>query len=468
MGRGAMGYGAGLFWRARVWWQTHWVTLRDVRYASTAGIELAYTVTGDGPMDVVLVPGLLGHLEYNEETPWYREMVTRLPRVARLIVFDRRGVGLSGGTALGPLEEQMDDIRTVMDAAGSTSATVIGCGDAGPLAIVFAATSPERVDRLILWETKARTLAADDYPIGAPPEQNESWLELIRQHWGTGQWTRWLTADVGDEASAMQSFARWERNIATPLDAATHMERFTYSDVRDVLPLIAAPTLVLNSRTDPFVPAEHAAYITDRIPNAELRLLEGCGNHASMDPAWSDEIVDEIEQFVTGAAATSRAANRILATVLFTDIAGSTERGSALGDAGWKDLLTAHDRLALQVVGACGGRIVKSTGDGLLATFDGPGRGVDAAMTLVRDATALGLNVRAGLHTGEIVVNGDDVSGVAVHLASRIESAAEPGTVLVSSTVVDLVVGSNHDFTPAGRRTFVGIAREWDVFIATR
>ena len=208
--------------------------------------------------------------------------------------------------------------------------------------------------------------------------------------------------------------------------------------------------------------------MAERIPNAELRLLEGCGNHVSMDPAWADEIADEIEQFLTGSAATTRAANRILATVLFTDIAGSTERASALGDASWKELLSAHDRLALQVVGACGGRIVKSTGDGLLATFDGPGRGVDAAMTLVRDATALGLSVRAGLHTGEIVVNGDDVSGVAVHLASRIESAAEPGTVLVSSTVVDLVVGSNHDFTPAGRRTFAGIAREWDVFIATR
>ena len=386
----------------------------------------------------------------------------------RLIVFDRRGVGLSGGTALGPLEEQMDDIRTVMDAAGSTSAAVIGCGDAGPLTIVFAATSPERVDRLILWETAARTLAADDYPIGMPPEEIENGLELIRQYWGTGHFTNLFTAGVRDQVSAVQSFARWERNIATPLDAATHMERYNYSDVRDVLPLITAPTLVLNSRTDPFFTAERAAYMAERIPNAELRLFEGCGNHVSMDPAWADEIADEIEQFLTGSAATTRAANRILATVLFTDIAGSTERASALGDAGWRDLLTAHDRLALQVVGACGGRIVKSTGDGLLATFDGPGRGVDAAMTLVRDATALGLSVRAGLHTGEIVVNGDDVSGVAVHLASRIESAAEPGTVLVSSTVVDLVVGSSHDFTPAGRRTFAGIAREWDVFIATR
>ena len=435
----------------------------------TAGIELAYTVTGDGPMDVVLVPGLFGHLEYNEETPWYRAMVTRLPRVARLIVFDRRGVGLSGGTALGPLEEQMDDIRTVMDAAGSTSATVIGCGDAGPLAIVFAATSPERVDRLILWETAARTLAADDYPIGVPPEQIENWAGADTTALGYGPLDPHVSPPtLATRPSAMQSFARWERNIATPLDAATHMERYNYSDVREVLPLVTAPTLVLHSRTDPFFPAERAAYMAERIPNAELRLLEGCGNHVSMDPAWADEIVDEIEQFLTGSAATTRAANRILATVLFTDIAGSTERASALGDASWKDLLTAHDRLALQVVGACGGRIVKSTGDGLLATFDGPGRGVDAAMTLVRDATALGLSVRAGLHTGEIVVNGDDVSGVAVHLASRIESAAEPGTVLVSSTVVDLVVGSSHDFTPAGRRTFAGIAREWDVFIATR
>ena len=452
----------------RVWWQTRSVTLRDVRYARTAGIELAYTVTGDGPMDVVLVPGLLGHLEYNEETPWYRALVTRLPRVARLVVFDRRGVGLSGGAALGPLEDQMDDIRTVMDAAGSSSAAVIGCPDSGPLVILFAATSPERVDRLILWETAARRLVGDDYPIGDPPEEIESGLEWVRQHWGSGWWTRMFTADVADEASAMQSFARWERNIATPSDAATHFERWCYSDVRDVLPLIAAPTLVLQSKTDPGNPVVRAAYMAERIPNAELRLLEGCGNHVSMDPAWADEIVDEIEQFLTGSAVTTRAANRILATVLFTDIAGSTERASALGDASWKDLLTAHDRLALEVVGACGGRIVKSTGDGLLATFDGPGRGVDAAMTLVRDAAALGLSVRAGLHTGEIVVNGDDVSGVAVHLASRIESAAEPGTVLVSSTVVDLVVGSNHDFTPAGRRTFAGIAREWDVFIATR
>ena len=451
-----------------VWWQTRSVTLRDVRYARTAGVELAHTRTGAGPTDVVLVPGLLGHLEYNEEMPYYRGMVTRLPRLARLIVFDRRGVGLSGGTALGPLEEQMDDIRAVMDAAGSTSATVIGCGDAGPLAIVFAATSPERVDRLILWETAARMLVADDYPIGSPPEYFENGLELMRQHWGTGHFTNIFTAGVRDQVSAVQSFARWERNIATPLDAARCMERYNYSDVRDVLPLITAPTLVLNQRTDPIQPAERAAYTAERIPNAQLRLLEGCGNHVSMDPAWADEIADEIEQFLTGSAAATRAANRILATVLFTDIAGSTKRASRLGDAGWNDLLTAHDRLALQVVGACGGRIVKSTGDGLLATFDGPGRGVDAAMTLVRDATALGLSVRAGLHTGEIVVNGDDVSGVAVHLASRIESAAEPGTVLVSSTVVDLVVGSSHDFTPAGRRTFAGIAREWDVFIATR
>jgi class 3 adenylate cyclase len=444
------------------------VTLQDVRYARTGGIELAYTVTGDGPTDVVLVPGLAGHLEYNEETHFYRTLVARLPRLARLIVFDRRGIGLSGGTALGPLEEQLDDIRTVMDAAGSRSAAIIGCFDAGPLAIVFAAASPEHVERLVLWETAARTLVGDDYPIGVPPEDIDLRLELIRQLWGTGQGMLNGTADVADEVSALRSFARLERNVATPSDAAMHFERYWRTDVRDVLPLISAPTFVLHSRRDPLFPDEHAVYMAERIPDAELRLLDGCGNHASLDPAWGEEIADEIEQFLTGSVATTRAASRVLATVLFTDIAGSTERASVLGDDNWKDLLAAHDRVAFQAVGVRGGQVVKSTGDGLLATFDGPGRGIDAALTIVRDAAALGLSVRAGLHTGEIVVRGDDVSGIAVNLASRIQSAAEPGTVLVSNTVVDLVVGSGHDFLPAGRRTFTGIDREWDLYVATR
>lgn len=444
------------------------MTLQDVHYADAGGVQLAYTVTGVGPIDIVLVPGLAGHLEYNEETPYYRAPVSRLPRVGRLIVFDRRGVGLSGGTALGPLEEQMDDIRTVMDAAGSESAAVIGCADAGPLAILFAATAPGRVDRLILWETAARSLVAEDYPIGDSREHIEAVLESFAQSYGTGVLSHAVTANVSDEAGTLQAYARLERNVATPNDAATHWERFQYSDVRDVLPLITAPTLVLHSRSDPLFPVERAQYMAAHIPKAELRLLDGCGNHLSMDPAWGDEIVDEMEQFLTGSTAKTRTADRILATVLFTDIVASTERASALGDASWKELLAGHDRLAQQVVGARGGRVVKSTGDGLLATFDGPGRAVDAALTLVRAAEALGLTLRAGLHTGEIVLNGTDVSGVAVHLASRIESAADPGAVMVSSTVVDLVVGSGHEFTPAGRRTFAGIDREWDVFVANR
>jgi class 3 adenylate cyclase len=186
-----------------------------------------------------------------------------------------------------------------------------------------------------------------------------------------------------------------------------------------------------------------------------------------MDPAWGEEIVDEIVGFLTGSTAVVRSSSRVLATVLFTDIVGSTERASALGDAAWKELLVAHDRLAAHVVHARGGRVVKSTGDGLLATFDGPGRGVEAALVLVRDAAALGLTLRAGLHTGEIVLVGDDVGGVAVHIASRIEAAAAPGTVMVSSTVVDLVVGSGHEFEVVGRRSFAGIDREWDIFTAT-
>jgi len=442
------------------------VNLDEVHYTRCDGNDLAYVVVGEGPPDFVLVPGMLGHLEFHDEMPFYREFGARLPRLGRFITFDRRGSGLSGGMPLGPVEERMDDIRAVMDATGSASATLVTGGDAGPLALLYAASSPERVDRLVLYDTAARVLRDDDFPHGAEPDFVERFIGLIRSSWGTGLPSLAATAGITDRATATRMFARWERNIATPSVAAELVVRYTQADVRDALPLVSAPTLVLQAPDDPSCSVEMGAYLAEHIPMATLQRVRGCGRHQSLDPAWAHEMVDLTESWLTGAAPATQRADRLLATVLFTDIADSTEQASAAGDAAWRRMLAEHDALARTTVESRSGRVVKTTGDGVLATFDGPGRALDAALALVRSAAGLGLTIRAGLHTGEVEVRGDDVGGLAVHLAARIEADADPGSVHVSSTVADLVIGSDHRLTSLGHRRFKGMDREWEVFVA--
>ena len=438
----------------------------EVRYANCDGVDLAFCQYGSGPCgDILLVPGLMGHLEFNAENPFYRTMIERLAQFGRLVVFDTRGTGLSGGAPLGDAEQQMADIGWVMDAAGIERASVIGAADSGAEAILFAAMHPTRVARLILYETSARRAEDVDYP-GLDAASHDRSIDWIRANWGNGEWFKRFTADVTDVATVMALFQKWERNIATPTEAVNAVQRWFMTDVRYALHAITAPTLVVHHRGDQVFPESHAAYIAGNIVDSDFRLIKGCGNHVSMRRDWGDRVVDEMERFLTGNEPATRQHERVLATVLFVDIVASTARSRRDGDDRWAELLMQFHRTSLDIIDDLRGRFIKSTGDGLLATFDGPGRGVDAAAMIIRQADALGLDVRAGLHTGEVELVDGDIGGIAVHIAARIESAAAPGEVLVSSTVNDLMTGSDRQFESRGRHRLKGIEREWDLYAA--
>jgi class 3 adenylate cyclase len=433
------------------------------RYATNDGVDLAYRVYGSRPgRDVLLVPGLMGHLEFNHEIPFYRSMIDRFPRMGRLVVFDTRGTGLSGGSPSGDAEQQMDDIRSVMDAAGIERATLIGIAESGTQAILFAASHPERVTRLCLFGTTARVAEASGYP-GRSEKELDQMVSFTQDHWSSGRVFAFFTSDYEDSVDALERFGRWERNIATPSEAAASTGRFAKTDVRFALSSITAPTLVLHQASDPFFLEEQARFMVGEIENAQLRVMEGFGSHVSMKREWGEQVMDELEQFVTGKPASTRQHDRILATVLFVDLVSSPESASRAGDDSWVELLREFHQSAEDVVRRERGTLVKSTGDGLLATFDSPGRGIVAARAILADASDIGMPARAGLHTGEIELLHEDIGGIAVHIASRIEAAASPGEVLVSQTVVDLMVGSDLRFDSRGQHRLKGLDRDWEL-----
>jgi class 3 adenylate cyclase/pimeloyl-ACP methyl ester carboxylesterase len=434
----------------------------EVRYAPSGELSIAFLEHGSGPLDIVYIPGFVSNCDLIWEVPFYRQMVERLGTMGRVITFDKRGTGLSERTlGHGSVAERMDDIRAVMDAAGSTNAALVGLSEGGPLAVTFAATYPERVCSLVLWATYARCLVREDYPIGMDPEQIYPSIEEIVSAWGTGLAIRFFISGIPDDPTTMRLMGRYERAAATPAMVREVLRQNVEIDVRSALPAMSAPTLVLHRSGDRVVPRRLGHYVADHVEGARWCELAG-DFHVDGSPTGERDSLDVIEQFLTG---TKRAVafDRVLATVLFTDIVDSTVHADELGDRRWREVLDAHDSVVRRELALANGREVNTTGDGFFAIFDGPARAVRCAQAIVASARAFGLEVRAGLHTGECEVRGDDVAGIAVHIGARVAGLAGGGQVLVTSTVRDLVVGSDIEFVDWGRHELKGVPGEWQV-----
>jgi class 3 adenylate cyclase len=428
------------------------------------GDRIAYQVLGQGPPDLVMTRGGYGHLDTAWEDPGFTLFLRSLASFSRLILFDRRGMGASDPLPQDPLppwESYAEELVAVLDAVGSERAAILAEMDGGPLALFFAGTRPDRTSALILANTAAKFVAADDYPIGIPAEVGEAVLAQFDQGWGTDALLAGLLPSrVGDERFR-RWFAKTQRAMASPKAAQPLLRTMLAVDIRTVLPLIQAPTLVLHRRDLPFLSIENARYLVEHIPDAKLVELPG----ADAPLMWEEPqlSLDLIEEFLVGVR---RAAEptRVLATVLFTDIVDSTRLASRLGDRRWRELLNTHDDVARQLVEEFNGRIVHTTGDGILATFDGPGRGIGCAAALRDQLLGIGLHIRAGLHTGEVELRGDDVGGIAVHIAARVMAAAGSGEIFTSRTVRDLVVGSDVSLEDRGTRPLKGVEGTWELF----
>jgi class 3 adenylate cyclase len=432
----------------------------QTRYTRSGDLHIAYQVAGDGPIDLLWVPTWIWQIEHVWEQPYIARMFRRIQSFARVITFDRRGTGLSDPIVGAPtLEEQMDDVVAVMDAVGSERAAVVAMLEAGAMACLFAATHPERTRALVLYQAMPRMSKAPDYDWPLAREEREGNVEVLRSDWGTGTWVLGLSADMEKDQSLRSWAAKLERLAASPGTAAALFRMNSDVDVRPVLPTIQAPTLVLDRPADSWLDSRHARYLADHIPGA--RLVELPGDHTLPFGPGQDELVDEVEEFLTGARQAPDP-ERVLATVMFSDIVDSTRRAAEMGDRRWRGLLEAMDGNIETELGRHRGRAVKKMGDGLLATFDGPARAIQCAAA-IRDGAlnGYGLEVRSGLHTGEIELLGDDVGGIAVHIGARVGALAAPGEVLVSNTVKDLVVGSGIEFEDRGERELKGVPGSW-------
>ena len=437
------------------------------RYARSGDWHLAYSVSGEGPFDILYVPTWLSQIEHLWESPRVNRFFERSAGLGRLIMFDRRGSGMSDPLAgrAPSLEEQMDDVNAVLDAAGSEQTVVLAALEGGPMACLYAATHPHRVRALVLYSAWASVVRSDDIPWANPPEERDKLMEFLAETWGTGARLEHLAPSMADDPDFRAWYAKLERLAASPRQIRELQQLIGSYDVRGVLPTIRVPTLVMHRRDDSLIDPRHAEYLADRIPGAKLVMLEGSDN--LMVAGDSDAILDEIEEFLTGARQ-RREPDRILATVMFTDICGSTRKASEMGDARWRDLLERHDELVRKHIDRFQGREVKTTGDGFLATFDGPARAIRCAKAIAYEVNALGIAIRAGMHTGEVEVRGDDVAGMAVHIGARVGAIAGPGEVLVSNTVKDLVVGSDIDFVERGEHELKGVPGEWRLFAVSR
>ena len=436
----------------------------QTRYARLGEARIAYQVVGDGPPDLVVSAGTYGNIDLDWEDPMAARMYRRVATFSRLIRFDRRGSGSSDPLpldALPPWEAYMEEVVAVMDAVGSERAAIMGIFDAGPMAALFAATKPERTVALILANTAARLLASEDYPIGAPPEAVEEVIDRVEETWGTEE-QAWMQAPsrAGDE-HFRRWFAKYTRGIASPTAVKAYLHAMLEADARPILSSVHVPTLVLHRTNYPLFRIEHGRYLAEHVEGAKLVELPGADGALAWENA--DLLVDEIEEFLTGIRRRAEP-DRALATVLFTDIVGSTERVGELRDERWLRLLDLHDETARRVVGGFDGRLIKTTGDGILATFDGPGRGIRAAALLREELRSAGLDIRAGVHTGEVELRDGDVGGIAVHIGARVMAAAAPGEILVSRTVRDLIAGSEIRLEDRGGHQLKSVEGPWQLF----
>ncbi len=433
------------------------------RYARSGGDHVAYQVIGDGP-DLVFVSGWVSHVEVAWDVPPLARVLRRLASFARLIFIDKRGTGLSDPLPHDrppTLEERMDDVRSVMDAVGSERAALLGVSEGGPMNILFAASHPDRTTALVLYGTFARIVNGDGYTLGVDPDVAERNFDVVTEQWGEGYLATFVGPSLAADPAMVQATARYERMAASPRMAMELLRLNALVDVRHVLASIRVPTLVLHRRDDRFVPVANGRYLAERIPGA--RLVEFDGTDHTFWAGDTDALLDEVEEFVTG---TRRGADadRVLTTLLFTDIVQSTKRAAEVGERHWRDLLDAHDAFVRRQLERFRGREVKATGDGFLASFDGPARALRCAAAIVSGAPSLGLEIRAGVHTGECEVRGDDLGGLAVHAAARVLDTAGAGEVVASGTVKDLVAGSGVQFLDRGEHELAGLPGTWRLY----
>ncbi len=433
----------------------------EIRYARSGEVNIAYEITGDGPFDLVLVAGFISHLEVDWQEPRHARFLEQLGSFSRLIRFDKRGTGLSDRPSeLGGIETRMDDVRAVMDAAGCERAALFAFWEGGPLASVFAATHPERISALVLFGTFARRIRSQDYPWHVARDDLVAAVEHIVDVWGTDETTALESFSPGADAALRRWWTARDRAGASPGSIRNLIMSNIDIDVRPVLPAIQAPALVLQ----PEISADEGAYIAARIPGARLVTTPG----AQYLPWLVPEAIDQVEQFLTGVPPTPLA-DRVLATILFTDLVGSTDRARALGDRAWGELLEQHHALVRHELERFRGEEIDTAGDGFLALFDGPGRAIRCALEICAALRELGLGVRAGVHTGEVErPRGGKPRGIAVHLGARVAGRAARGEVLVTATTHDLVAGSGIEFHDRGKHQLKGIDQPWHLFTAVR
>jgi class 3 adenylate cyclase len=433
------------------------------RYAqSPDGTNIAFQVHGEGALDLVFVPGFVSHVELIWEEPAIAGFLRRLASFARLIVFDKRGQGLSDRLGRPPtLEESMDDVGAVMAAAHSERAAVFGISEGGPMSALFAATYPERVSSLVLYGTYARMVKAPDFPQGVRGERFDAWTEMVHEQWGGAVGVDfWAPSEVGNP-----EFERWWSRLlrqgTSPAGAIDLMNLYREIDIRAVLPAIDVPALVLHRRDDRLIPPRQGRYLAERIPKARYVELGGSDHLPTVGDRGA--LLDEVEEFLVGSRR-AHGGERALATILFTDIVGSTETAARLGDRRWRDLLERHDATVRRELALHRGHEVKTMGDGFLATFDGPARAIRCATAIHEELGRSGVEIRSGIHSGEVEVIGGDVGGMAVNIGARVGALAAPGEVLVSSTVRELVVGSGIEFEARGSHNLKGAPDEWRLF----
>ena len=436
----------------------------ETKYARSGNLHIAYQVAGEGPPDLVFVHGWISHIEHLWEEPSVARFLNRLAAFSRLILLDKRGTGLSDPVPLDKLptlEERMDDVRAVMDAARSERAALLGTSEAGALNLLFAATHPERTAGLILLNSYARLAWGEDYPWGIPAQDAQGLLQGIEEGWGKGVAFEALVASQSDNTAMRNWWARYQRRAASPGAAVELLRRAYDTDTRSVLSSISVPTLILHRAGDPFTGPEHSRYLAAHIQGAKYVELSGVDHLFFAEDA--DRLLAEIQEFLTGVREAG-GSERVLATVLFTDIVGSTEHAARLGDSRWRDLLDAYYGLVRQELARFRGREIDTAGDGLFATFDGPARAIRCSCAIREAVRELGIAVRLGLHTGECEVMGPKVGGIAVHIGARVAAAAGPNEVLVSSTVKDLVAGSGLRFEERGVHALKGVPGKWRLF----
>lgn len=434
----------------------------EIKYARNGEVSIAYQLLGEGPPDLAFVTGFVGHLEIFWEAPPVRRAFERLASFSRLILWDKREQGLSDRLGQPPtLEQGMDDLASVLDAVGSEQAALFGISEGGPMSVLYAASFPERVSHLVLYGTYAKLTRSEDYPAGVAPETFERFIETTAASWGGPAGVELFAPTVAADEGTVAWWARLLRSGTSPRAVAALMGMYVDIDVRPALPAVTAPTLVLHRAGDRLIPAALGRALAELIPKARYVELEGADHLAFAGD--QDALLGEVEEFITGSRR-AREPERVLATVLFTDIVSSTERAAAAGDRDWRRILERHDEIVREELERFRGREVKQTGDGFLAAFDGPARAVRCAASIADRVRSLGVEVRAGVHTGECELRNGDIAGMAVHIGARVGARAGSSEVLVSSTVKDLVVGSGLRFDEHGVAELKGVPGEWRLY----